>query len=524
MYTLSYDAPFGMADGAFEPALQATGFRALVSRTLTPGRATALAAFVLVAGTLYMVPWHADQAAGQDLARMLATAPRAIDKTALQLPPATIAAADTATNTTASVTATVAQAPAVAALAPAATPSTPQIEQRTVALGTGQTLAGMLQSLGAVAEEAKAAVAAMGDVMNVRRVKAGQQFQVTMQHDGASRNLLGLTFLAEPTKQITLGRDEAGAFDAKAAKVPTTYQKLAASGTIRGSLFEAASDAGVTRDVTRDMMKMFAYTVDFQRDLQAGDKFQVYYGQDVTANGDKVGNGDIIYATLQIGGKLKQLYRYEYDKGQYDYFDENGKSVKRGLLRTPVDNPHITSGFGVRMHPILGFSKMHTGVDFGAATGAPIYAAGDGVIEQAGWFSDYGKYVKIRHTGKLETAYGHMSTIVASLKPGTRIRQGQLIGYVGSTGRATGPHLHYEVMVNDSKVNPIGVNVDTGRSLDGRQLTAFKTWRQQMQTQYVASLEKPAAPAASVIATAKPASKETRLANVSPLLQRAAQK
>ncbi len=498
MYTLPYEAPLSALNGSLNGTLELNSFRGLVSRVMTPSRATALAAVLLVAGTLQMVPWHADQAASQGLARIIATAP----KTTLQLPTVTAAVMTAAT---------VAQAPA-----PVATPVAPQIESRIVALGNGQTLTAMLQSLGAVAEEAKAAVAAMGDVMNVHRVKAGQQFQVTMKNDGESRNLLGLTFLAEPTKQITLGRDEAGAFDAKAAKVPTVYKKLAASGTIKGSLYEAASDAGITRDVTRDMMKMFAYTVDFQRDLQSGDKFQVYYGQDVTANGDKVGQGEIIYATLQIGGKLKQLYRYEYDKGQFDYFDENGKSVKRGLLRTPVDNPHVTSGFGVRMHPILGFSKMHTGVDFGAATGAPIYAAGDGVIEQAGWFSDYGKYVKIRHTGQLETAYGHMSQISSTLKPGTRIRQGQLIGYVGSTGRATGPHLHYEVIVGNNKVNPVGVNVDTGRSLDGRQLTAFKNWRQQMQTQYVASLDKPA--------TAPAVVKPTRMANVSPLLQTAAQK
>lgn len=465
---------------------------------LTPSTLGTGAAMLLALGVLHMVPWQADEAASRGLAQLIKSGPpRTL--AAMVAPVATTAlppVAKTASKTPAAAPAAT-PAPVVAMTAPTeileappmaapTVPATPVVETQTVSLQSNKSLAAMLQDLGMVAEEAKAAMSAVRDVFDVRRLRAGQPVQITVRKTGNARNLLGLNFLAEPTRQITVTRDANGAFGADAVKLPTERKRLAASGAIDGGLYDAAQDAGVPMNVTREVVKMFAHTVDFQRDIKAGDRFRILYNQDVTKNGDKVGDGEVVYAAIESGGKMKQLYRYEYDKGQFDYFDENGKSARRALLRTPVDNPKVTSGFGTRIHPVLGFSKMHEGVDFGSPIGAPIYAAGDGVVEQAGWYSSYGRYVKLRHTGQLETAYGHMSNFAKDLKAGDKIRQGQLIGYVGQTGRATGPHLHYEVIINDNKVNPLGVNIDAGRSLGGKQLTTFKAWQQKLQADFTA--------------------------------------
>lgn len=459
MYTLYYQPD------AHRDAVSLFGLR------FTPTTFGTGAVFLLALGALHLVPWQADEAASRGLAQLLksGSAPRTL-----------IAAAPVAPAMT--------PAPAVVAAAPApvAEPEAPSVQQHVIKLDGGQNLAAMLQELGMVAEEAKAAMNAVRDVFDVRRLKAGQEFQVTVRHDGNSRNLLGLNFLINPTQEIKVERDQSGTFNADAIKVPTSRQRLAAGGEIKNGLYDAAEDAGIPRDVARDMVKMFSHTVDFQRDVHPGDKFRVVYNQDVTEKGVQVGNSDIVYAAIESAGKMKQLYRYEYDKGEYDYFDENGRTVRRALLRTPVERPRVTSGFGVRVHPVLGFSKMHEGTDFGSPAGSPIYAAGDGVVEQAGWFSAYGRYVKIRHTNSMETAYGHMSGFASNLKAGAKVKQGQVIGYVGSTGRATGPHLHYEVIVNNRKVNPMGVNMDAGRNLSGRQLTTFKTWRDKVQSDFVA--------------------------------------
>jgi murein DD-endopeptidase MepM/ murein hydrolase activator NlpD len=178
------------------------------------------------------------------------------------------------------------------------------------------------------------------------------------------------------------------------------------------------------------------------------------------------------------------MYRYEYQKGQFDYFDENGQTAKRGLLRTPVDGARMTSGFGMRRHPILGYSKMHEGVDFGASAGTPIYAAGDGVVEQMGWNGSYGKFVLIRHNNRIQTAYAHASGFGKGLGVGSRVKQGQVIAYVGSTGRSTGAHLHYEIRIDRRKVNPLSVNIPTGRSLGKTEMAAFKRWKDQLASEF----------------------------------------
>jgi murein DD-endopeptidase MepM/ murein hydrolase activator NlpD len=185
-----------------------------------------------------------------------------------------------------------------------------------------------------------------------------------------------------------------------------------------------------------------------------------------------IGYGDIKYARLITADNDIALYRYEDNDGNVDYFDRNGKSTKNSLMKTPVDGARMSSGYGMRRHPVLGYDKMHKGVDFAAPTGTPIYAAGDGVVEKAARWGGYGNYVKIRHNSSLKTAYAHMHSI--KVKAGTRVKQGQIIGTVGTTGRSTGPHLHYEVLMGGKQVDPRGVNVPVGEELRGASLKKFK--------------------------------------------------
>ncbi|MFN4166061.1 MAG: M23 family metallopeptidase, partial [Ferrovibrio sp.] len=204
-----------------------------------------------------------------------------------------------------------------------------------------------------------------------------------------------------------------------------------------------------------------------------GDRFELFFDRHYDDQGKTVKTGRIVGASMTLSGRELRYYLYQpSDGGEADYFTPTGSSVRKALLRTPIDGARLTSGFGMRRHPILGFSLMHKGVDFGAATGTPIQAAGDGVVELAGWNGAYGQYVRIKHGNGYATAYAHMSRI--GVKNGQRVRQGQIIGAVGTTGRSTGPHLHYEVMVNGKQVNPAGVRFPSGRKLEGREYERFR--------------------------------------------------
>ncbi len=193
-----------------------------------------------------------------------------------------------------------------------------------------------------------------------------------------------------------------------------------------------------------------------------------------TKDGEVAGHGDVIFADLDLGDRDLRIYRYVDKNGNVDYYNEKGESVRKALPKTPINGAQITSGYGMRNHPILGYSKMHRGVDFGAPTGTPIYAAGDGVVEFVGQKGGYGNYLRIKHNNKYASAYAHISRFASGVAPGHRVKQGQIIAYVGSTGMATGPHLHYEILVNNEQVNPSNVKFKTGNVLGGKELVAFR--------------------------------------------------
>jgi len=246
------------------------------------------------------------------------------------------------------------------------------------------------------------------------------------------------------------------------------------------SIYETALRNQIPRPVIESLIRIYSYDVDFQQKAQPGDSIDVLYATDDETPGSDAKN-DVMFAELTVGGEIKKYFRFQTtDDGIVDFYDETGKSAKKFLVRKPVADGTMRSGFGARNHPLLGYFKMHTGVDWAAPLGTAIYASGNGIVDKVGWESGYGKYVRIRHANGYETAYGHMTAFARLTQPGARVRQGQVIGYVGSTGLSTGPHVHYEVMVNGRFVDPLRVRLPRGRVLEGNLMASFDKERDRL--------------------------------------------
>jgi murein DD-endopeptidase MepM/ murein hydrolase activator NlpD len=240
--------------------------------------------------------------------------------------------------------------------------------------------------------------------------------------------------------------------------------------------------------VVVQLIHMFSYEVDFQRDIKPGDSFEVYYNYYYTPDGKPVKQGDIAYAAMHLLGRTLCLYRYQPNGDDTsDYFDAHGQSTKAMLMKTPVDGARISSGFGMRFHPVLGYTRMHKGIDFAVPSGTPVMAAGAGIIKQAQWENGFGNFVLLDHGNGYATAYGHLSRFASGIRAGAHVRQGQVIAYSGATGLATGPHLHYEIRINGVQVNPATVKVARGRILFGNDLRDFQIERLHVDTE-IASL------------------------------------
>jgi len=257
-----------------------------------------------------------------------------------------------------------------------------------------------------------------------------------------------------------------------------------AGARIDSSLYLAAMQSGIPADVVVQMIHMFSYKVDFQRDLKPGDSFEVLYNYYYTPEGRAAKQGDISFAAMHLAGRTVQLYRFEpHDGGGPDFFDAKGQSAKGMLMKTPVDGARISSGFGMRFHPVLGYTRMHKGIDFAVPVGTPVMAAGGGTIEQEGWVNGYGNFMVVNHGNTYATGYGHLSRFAPGIHKGSHVRQGQVIAYSGNTGLTTGPHLHYEIRINKQQVNPLTVKVASGRLLSGHDLHEFLMQRIGIDTQ-----------------------------------------
>ncbi len=366
----------------------------------------------------------------------------------------------------------------------------PETISRIVELGEGRTFSRMLVDVGVPSNMAYASSRALGTVYDHRKLKAGEEFTLSITRLGEEETLDQLIFQPEPTKEISIVRLDTGAYKAVLKTTPLERQRFAARGEIKSSLFGAGEREGVPLAVMASLIRAYSHEVDFQRDLRQGDTFEVLYDQPTAKDGSAVGQGVVVYAALSVSGKKKPLYRVTFGDGAVDYFDQKGRSIKRSLLRTPLERARVTSRYGMRRHPILGYSKMHKGVDFGARRGTPIFAAGSGVVEKSKYNGAYGRFILLRHNRRTQTAYAHMSRYAKGIHPGGRVKQGDIIGYVGTSGRSTGPHLHYEVRVDRKQVNPLSVSMPVGRILEGKVLREFKKGQKKIRKEFDSLLEK----------------------------------
>jgi murein DD-endopeptidase MepM/ murein hydrolase activator NlpD len=347
----------------------------------------------------------------------------------------------------------------------------PERQRLDVEVASGDTLIGMLLSLGIARAEAHAAVEGLRDVYDPRRLRPGQRLQV--ETDAAASRLVRLAFAPSGRERIELVRVDDGGFQALVRERATVTEEQLVEAEVRSSLHAAAIAAGVPPAVLAEVVRIFSWDVDYQRETRPGDEIAVLFARERVPDGPVIDAGDVRYARLHVAGRVLEAFRFERD-GEAVFFTREGESLRKFLLRTPVNGARMSSGFGMRRHPILGYNRMHRGVDFAAPRGTPIYAAGDGRLARVGRYGGYGNYVRIEHGDGYATAYAHLSRFATGMRSGRRVEQGEVIGYVGSTGRSTGPHLHFEVLKNGEQVDPLEVAQPPAENLAGTALAAFR--------------------------------------------------
>ncbi len=348
------------------------------------------------------------------------------------------------------------------------------IIQRSVKVERGDVIVDVLQRAAVADDEQFSAATALARVLNPRDLKPGQVMNLTFQKEDGALHLVSLDMAPDAQRSISVTDNDDGSYSAKEIKAHLSVVQRAAMATIDGSLYEAGAKAKVPAPTLAAFIRAYSYSVDFQRDVHEGDRFAILYDAVVNDKGEVVRPGNIQAAFLRTGDKAQRIYLNRAADGSLEFFSPDGRSIRRTLLRTPVAAVKITSGFGMRVHPLLGYSKMHKGVDFGAPVGTPVFAAGDGVIEKMGWWGGYGKYIRIRHGNDMGTAYAHLSRFNSALAEGSHVRQGQIIALTGSTGAVTGPHLHFEVLKHGSQVNPLTVTDAIGNVLTPREMGPFR--------------------------------------------------
>ena len=356
----------------------------------------------------------------------------------------------------------------------------------------GESVASILRDLGAIPADIGAIVRVLGPRGLDGGIKEGQKLRVLMAPVMGGQRLQPIRVIvaSDTSIEAVVALADTGKYvpvdvrniDTEVAENSDDGSDESDTSGVRlyQSVYETALRNRIPRPIIEDLIRIYSYDVDFQRKVQPGDSFEVLYaGEEETPAADS--RNDVLFAALTVGGETKKFYRFQSpDDGLVDYYDEGGKSAKKFLVRKPVLAGIMRSGFGLRRHPVLGYTKMHTGVDWAAPSGTPIYASGNGTVEKVGWESGYGKYVRIRHTNGYETAYGHMTAYARGIEEGTRVRQGQVIGFVGSTGLSTGSHLHYEILVNGRFVDPMRIKLPRGRVLEGPMLAGFEKERERL--------------------------------------------
>ena len=316
---------------------------------------------------------------------------------------------------------------------------------------------------------------------------AGTEIKIVIKKENEENKIVSLFYPINEITNIEIKREK-NQFSVNKTILELNKKEIVLSNTIKNNLYSSMVEVGVEPNIIIEFANIFGFEVDFQRDIRVGDKFEVHYERFVDENGIVKNTGKIIYASMFVNNKELSLYNFKF-KNKEGYYDVDGKSVIKTLMKTPINGARLSSSFGMRKHPILGFNKLHQGTDFAAPRGTPIMASGSGVITRAQKYKGYGNYVSIRHNSTYVTAYGHMSKFGRGIRKGVRVTQGQTIGYVGSTGMSTGPHLHYEVISNGKRINSQRLKLPTGKVLNNEARNRFEIERIKIDVK-IASLRK----------------------------------
>ena len=289
------------------------------------------------------------------------------------------------------------------------------------------------------------------------------------------------------TNDIFVWQDNFNTYHSQIFLRPTKLEETFIKGTINSSLYKSAVKLGMPENTLFEMVRLLGFSVDFQREIRKGDSFEVMFTKQVDLIENRViDTKPINFVSIILSGHELNFFEYKDKYGFSGYYDENGKSSKRTIMKTPINGARLSSKYGNRRHPVLGYTKMHRGVDFAAPRGTPVFAAGDGIVEKAGWNGSYGRYIRIRHTGTYKTAYAHLSGINKKVKTGKRVSQGKIIGYVGSSGRSTGAHLHYEVLLNNQQINPMRVKLPSGKNIPKKDLNRYRSYVKNIMQKKIA--------------------------------------
>ena len=338
---------------------------------------------------------------------------------------------------------------------------------------SGETFDKILESYSIEKSEILKIKNSLKDKVNLNKLNTKQIIQFNL--DKTNNKINEFVYQTSNTQKIFLKRNiESDKFKEEILSIKLDKKIVYNENIILQSLYKAATDENIPANTIIEFARIYGFQVDFQRDIRKQDKFQIMYEIFLNEKNEIVETGEILFANLKLSGQDNSLYYFDKD-GSEGHYDKNGKSVKKALMKTPINGARLSSPFGMRKHPIDGFNKMHRGTDFAAPMGTPIMASGDGVVKKAGWCGGGGNCVKIKHNSTYQTIYAHMSKFARGIKTGVRVKQGQTIGYVGSTGKSTGPHLHYEVIVNGKKVNSQKLKLPSGKILKGKERKIFET-------------------------------------------------
>ena len=337
----------------------------------------------------------------------------------------------------------------------------------------GETFMGILEYYSLNKDEISTIKNKIGEKVNLNRLNTNQKIHFTIdQNDNSIKEFI---FQISNKERIILTQDVTNKnFQQEIVLTKLKKKVVYNENIILNSLYKSAIDQKVPSNIIVEFARIYGFQVDFQRDIRKKDKFQIMYEVFLNEKKEIIETGEILFANLKLSGQENSLYYFDY-KGSEGHYDKGGKSVKKALMKTPINGARLSSPFGMRKHPIDGYNKMHKGTDFAAPMGTPIMASGDGIVKKAGWCGGGGNCVKIKHNSTYQTVYAHMSKFARGIKSGVRVKQGQTIGYVGSTGKSTGPHLHYEVIVNGKKVNSQKLKLPSGKILKGKERKLFET-------------------------------------------------